>query len=75
MQVTDWRVYLNSLLTQEELRQLALGILDDTASPLSMPFSPAQMTELERRREEIESGRVKSLPWTPELRSALLDGQ
>jgi hypothetical protein len=40
-----------------------------------MPFSPAQLAELERRWEEVESGRVQLQPWNDEALAELLDGR
>jgi putative addiction module component (TIGR02574 family) len=75
MQIADVKEYVLSRLTPLQVRQLGqelLGIIPSDEENHS--FSPDQMAELERRLEEIKSGRIKPLPWNNEVLETLRNG-
>ena len=61
-----------SHLTPAERLLLAQELLDSIYAEVAPPsLSDAQLADLERRRDELLSGKVKGLPWDQAKRSLL----
>jgi putative addiction module component (TIGR02574 family) len=64
-------------LSEKERAELASSLIDSLDPTVDTNVELAWQEEIARRLEEIESGRVKTIPWEEVRRKgrALLDGQ
>jgi putative addiction module component (TIGR02574 family) len=62
-------------LSEKERAELASSLIDSLDPTVDTDVEITWQEEIARRLEEIESGRVKTIPWEEGKGRALLDGR